>query len=165
MYNELQQKVYENKLNKGFNVTSVNKEIVLMAEEFGELCDAYITDNDAEIIDAIGDLMIYCLGLCAMLKADSDKIINKAAEQPERVQFLQDYFPYVGRELGMLAKKYRRAKKTSIEDIEGKDELVAILGRLMGYCSLMFKYVKADEMEVLEEIISNNAARNNQIKI
>jgi NTP pyrophosphatase (non-canonical NTP hydrolase) len=165
MYNELQQKVYESKLQKGFNVTSVNKEIVLMAEEFGELCDSYLTDNDAEIIDAIGDMMIYCLGLCAMLKVNSDEIINKSIEQPERKDFLQDYFPYVGRELGMLAKKYRRAQKTSIDDISNKDELVAILGKLMGYCNLMFRYVKADEMKVLEEIITNNAARNNQIRI
>ena len=33
----LQQEIYQNKVNRGFNVTDVGKEIVLMAEELGEL--------------------------------------------------------------------------------------------------------------------------------
>jgi hypothetical protein len=71
-YYELQQKIYDNKIKKNFNVNNVGKEVILMSEEFGELCDAYLTNNTLEIIDAIGDLMIYSLGLSAMFKLDAD---------------------------------------------------------------------------------------------
>ena len=34
---ELQKEIYNNKVNRGFNVTDIGKEIILMAEELGEL--------------------------------------------------------------------------------------------------------------------------------
>ncbi|HJZ50474.1 MAG TPA: hypothetical protein VKE41_25055 [Roseiflexaceae bacterium] len=34
---QLQYAIYQNKVDRGFNVTDVGKEIVLMAEELGEL--------------------------------------------------------------------------------------------------------------------------------
>lgn len=38
---KLQKEIYQNKLNKGFNVTDVGREIILMTEELGELARAY----------------------------------------------------------------------------------------------------------------------------
>ncbi len=81
---KLQQEIYQNKVNRGFNVTDVGKEIVLMAEELGELARAYKnsnklpareTDQRDEMIDAVGDLMVYCLGLCEMLGADGEDVL------------------------------------------------------------------------------------------
>jgi NTP pyrophosphatase (non-canonical NTP hydrolase) len=86
---ELQKSVYENKVNRGFNVTDVGKEIILMTEELGELARAYKKsnkkpareiDNRDEIIDAIGDLMAYCLGLCEMLGVDCKGVIENIIE-------------------------------------------------------------------------------------
>lgn len=81
---ELQRKIYRNKVDRGFNVTDVGKEIVLMVEELGELARAYkVSDkrpapeisHSEEMVDAVGDLMIYCLGLCEMLNVNSEEIL------------------------------------------------------------------------------------------
>ena len=85
----LQKQIYQNKIDKGFNVTDIGKEIILMTEELGELAKAYKNsdkksaseiNNKEEIIDAIGDLMVYCLGLCEMIGADSGEILEKIIE-------------------------------------------------------------------------------------
>jgi NTP pyrophosphatase (non-canonical NTP hydrolase) len=90
---KLQQEIYQNKVNRGFNVTDVGKEIVLMAEELGELARAYKnsnklpareTDQRDEMIDAVGDLMIYCLGLCEMLGVDSQDVLLQIVENNKR---------------------------------------------------------------------------------
>jgi NTP pyrophosphatase (non-canonical NTP hydrolase) len=90
---QLQQEIYQNKINRGFNVTDVGKEIVLMAEELGELARAYKnsnklpareTDQRDEMIDAVGDLMIYCLGLCEMLGVDSQDVLRQIVENNKR---------------------------------------------------------------------------------
>jgi NTP pyrophosphatase (non-canonical NTP hydrolase) len=87
---KLQEDIYQNKVDKGFNVTDVGKEIVLMTEELGELARAYKKSdhkdakeisNKEEIIDAVGDLMVYCLGLCEMLGLDSEEVIKNIVEQ------------------------------------------------------------------------------------
>lgn len=87
---QLQRDIYRNKVNRNFNVTDVGKEIVLMVEELGELARAYknsdklpapdINHKD-EMVDAIGDLMVYSLGLCEMLDADSEKMLRSIVEQ------------------------------------------------------------------------------------
>jgi NTP pyrophosphatase (non-canonical NTP hydrolase) len=82
---KLQRTIYQNKVDHNFNVTDVGKEIVLMVEELGELANAYKrsdkqpapdTSEKADMVDAIGDLMIYCLGLCEMLQVNSEKVLN-----------------------------------------------------------------------------------------
>ena len=152
VYYELQQRIYENKLRRNFNVVDVGKEIILMSEEFGELCDAYLTENNAEIVDAIGDLMTYCLGLSAMFKWNADEVLNLKVESPNNPSSLENFFPYVGREVGMIAKTFKKSNKQPIDDINNRDQFRTHVGNLMGYCSLMFDYVKVDETSVLEEI-------------
>lgn len=85
----LQKEIFSNKQRRGFNTTDVGKEIILMIEELGELAKAYKKsnkkpageiDNREEIIDAIGDLAVYCLGLCEMLKIDSGETLKKIIE-------------------------------------------------------------------------------------
>ena len=86
---QLQREIYQNKVDRGFNVTDVGKEIVLMVEELGELAHAY-KDSDKlpavnishkeEMVDAVGDLMVYCLGLCEMLGVDSEDVLRTIVE-------------------------------------------------------------------------------------
>lgn len=38
---KLQKEIYKNKVKRGFNVTDVGEEIILMTEELGELAKAY----------------------------------------------------------------------------------------------------------------------------
>jgi NTP pyrophosphatase (non-canonical NTP hydrolase) len=85
----LQREIYQNKVDRGFNVTDVGKEIVLMAEELGELARAYknsdklpapdVSHKD-EMVDAVGDLMVYCLGLCEMLDVDGEDVLQTIVE-------------------------------------------------------------------------------------
>ena len=90
---KLQKEIYQNKLNKGFNVVDVGKEIVLMTEELGELARAYKNsdkkpareiNNKDEIIDTIGDLMVYCLGLCEMLGVNSKEVLERIVENNKK---------------------------------------------------------------------------------
>ncbi|MDF1514925.1 MAG: MazG nucleotide pyrophosphohydrolase domain-containing protein [Anaerolineae bacterium] len=89
---ELQRKIYQNKVNRNFNVTDVGKEIVLMVEELGELANAYKRSDQkpapdisekVDMVDAIGDLMIYCLGLCEMLEVDSEDVLQATVTRNE----------------------------------------------------------------------------------
>lgn len=83
---ELQQEIYNNKVRRNWNVTDVGKEIVLMVEELGELARAYKNSNKLpaaeidqreEITDAIGDLMVYCLGLCEMMGGNAEEVLTQ----------------------------------------------------------------------------------------
>jgi len=162
VYYQLQQRIYENKLKRNFNVTDVGKEVILMTEEFGELCDAYLTNNRNEIVDAVGDLMVYCLGISAMFKWNADEVLNSKVESPNNPASLEYFFPYVGREVGMIAKTFKKSNKQAVEKINNKDQFRTHLGNLMGYLSMMFDYVKEDDFSVLEEIIRNNEQRTHQ---
>ena len=165
VYHELQRRIYENKVRRNFNVTDVGKEVVLMSEEFGELCDAYLTNNDDEITDAIGDLMVYCLGLSAMFKWHADEVLNPKVESPNNPTSLENFFPYIGREVGMIAKTFKKSNKQAVDEINNRDQFRNHIGNLMGYCSMMFDYVHTDGISVLEEIIGNNERRTHQGQI
>ena len=86
---QLQREIYQNEVNRGFNVTDVGKEIVLMVEELGELAHAYKNSDKLpapnlshreEMVDAVGDLMVYCLGLCEMLGVSSEDVLQTIVE-------------------------------------------------------------------------------------
>lgn len=90
---KLQKEIYENKVKRNFNITDVGKEIVLMTEELGELARAYKNsdkknakeiNNKEEIVDAIGDLMVYCLGLSEMLGVDAEEVLKKIVENNKK---------------------------------------------------------------------------------
>lgn len=77
---ELQKEIFENKKRRGFNVSDVGKEVVLMVEELGELARAVKNQDREAMTDAVGDLMVYCLGLCEILGIDSQKVIERIVE-------------------------------------------------------------------------------------
>jgi NTP pyrophosphatase (non-canonical NTP hydrolase) len=77
---EMQKEIFGNKIKRGFNTTDIGKEIVLMTEELGELAKAFKNKNKDEMIDAVGDLMIYCLGLCEIFDIDSKELLQKIIE-------------------------------------------------------------------------------------
>jgi hypothetical protein len=159
VYLTLQKRVYENKVRRDFNITDMGKELNLLAEESGELCDAILQNNRAEITDAIGDLMVYCLGLCEMFKFNSDETITLVSEPPES---LAGYALHTGREVGMLAKTYKRSNKKPVNEIDQREEFALHIGRLMGVCSSMFTFIGENEMQVLEQIITANETRTHQ---
>ena len=77
---ELQKEIYENKKRRGFNVSDVGKEVVLMVEELGELARAVKNRDKEQMADATGDLMVYCLGLCEILGIDAQHLLERIVE-------------------------------------------------------------------------------------
>jgi len=104
----LQQEIFDNKKRRGFNTTCVLKEIALLAEELGELAEAYKEEqqvhHDADKIsehaeprdvqalddrfaaarlkqvDAYGDLIVLCLGGLKILETSAQKTIEDIVE-------------------------------------------------------------------------------------
>jgi NTP pyrophosphatase (non-canonical NTP hydrolase) len=66
---EAQKAVFQNKLDKGFNVTDVNKEFCLLYGEVAEAYDAW-RKKKADVGEELADIAIYLLGVSEMLGID-----------------------------------------------------------------------------------------------
>ena len=74
---KLQKEIYQNKVDKGFNTTDVNKEFCLLYGEVGEAYDAYRKGKD-DLGEELADIAIYLLGLSEILGKDlEEEIENK----------------------------------------------------------------------------------------
>ena len=71
---ELQKKVYENKVNKGFNVTDIPKEFCLAYGEMAEAYEAY-RKKKSDLGEELADVAIYLLGISEILGIDLEKEI------------------------------------------------------------------------------------------
>lgn len=82
---EIQKEIWQNKVDKGFNIIDVNKEFCLLYGEVGEAYDAYRKKKD-DLGEELADIAIYLLGLSEMLGIDlEDEIINKVKKNRKRV--------------------------------------------------------------------------------
>lgn len=87
---EMQKAVYQNKLNKGFNVTDVNKEFCLLYGEVAEAYDAW-RKKKADVGEELADIAIYLMGLSEILGIDLEREIeNKMAVNQDRIYKLVD---------------------------------------------------------------------------
>ena len=64
--NEMQKAVWQNKINKGFNLTNVEKEFCFLYGEMGEAFEAYRKKKD-DLGEELADIGLYLLGLSEML--------------------------------------------------------------------------------------------------
>ena len=73
---KLQKEIYQNKVNKGFNVTDINKEFCLT---YGEVAEAYEAwrKNKEDLGEELADVAIYLLGLSEILGIDLENEIQK----------------------------------------------------------------------------------------
>ena len=69
---KLQKGIYQNKVDKGFNTTDVNKEFCLLYGEVGEAYDAYRKGKD-DLGEKLADIAIYLLGLSEILGKDLEE--------------------------------------------------------------------------------------------
>ena len=76
---KIQKSVYQNKINKGFNVTDVNKEFCLL---YGEVAEAYESwrKKKSDVGEELADVAIYLLGLSEILGIDLAYEIEKKIE-------------------------------------------------------------------------------------
>lgn len=69
---EVQSRAWANKLNKGFNVTDVNREFNLIYGELAEAYEAYAKQK-SDVGEELADVMLYLLSLAKMLNVDLEK--------------------------------------------------------------------------------------------
>ena len=82
---EMQKAVYQNKLDKGFNVTDVHKEFCLLYGEVAEAYDAWRKKKE-NVGEELADVAIYLMGLSEILGIDlEDEIEEKMAINQGRV--------------------------------------------------------------------------------
>ena len=83
--NELQKQVYQNKLDKKFNVTDINMEFALTYGELSEAYDAW-RKKKGNVGEEIADVIIYLLGLCEILNVNlEEELLNKIEVNKSRV--------------------------------------------------------------------------------
>ena len=76
---EMQKAVFQNKLDKGFNVTDINKEFCLLYGEVGEAYEAWNKKHD-DLGGELADIALYLMGLSEMLGLDLEKEIETKME-------------------------------------------------------------------------------------
>lgn len=82
---KIQKDIWQNKLNKGFNTTDVNKEFYLLYGEVSEAYDAWKKKKDY-LNEELADIAIYLMGLSEMLGFDlADEIEKKVSKNEKRV--------------------------------------------------------------------------------
>lgn len=84
---ELQKKIYQNKVNKHFNLTNIHQEFCYIYGEVAEAYDAWYKKQGNEAISLeLADIAIYVLGLSEMLDISlEDAILKKIAINEKRV--------------------------------------------------------------------------------
>ena len=82
---KIQKDIWQNKLNKGFNTTDVNKELCVLYGEVSEAYDAWKKKKD-DLNEELADIAIYLMGLSEMLGFDlADEIEKKVSKNEKRV--------------------------------------------------------------------------------
>lgn len=79
----IQKEVWQNKINKGFNTTDVNKEFCFLYGEVAEAYEAYRKKKD-DLNEELADIAIYLMGLSEMLGFDLENEILKKVEKNEK---------------------------------------------------------------------------------
>ena len=76
----MEKQIWQNKLNKGFNTTDVNKKFCLLYGEVGEAYDAWKKKKD-DLGEELADIAIYLMGLSEMIGFDlEEQILNKVSK-------------------------------------------------------------------------------------
>lgn len=83
---KIQKDVYQNKINKGFNVTNVEKEFCLLYGEVSEAYEAYRKKKD-DLGEELADIAIYLLGLSEILGFNLGEEILKKHDKNEKREY------------------------------------------------------------------------------
>ncbi len=81
---QIQKDIYQNKVDKGFNVTDINKEFCLT---YGELSEAYEAwrKKKNDVGEEIADVVIYLMGLSEILNIDlENELLHKINKNRNR---------------------------------------------------------------------------------
>ena len=70
-----QKEIYQNKVNKGFNVTDLKEEFLYLYGEVNEAYEAWLK-NKEDLGEELADVAIYLLGIAEILGFDMEKEIE-----------------------------------------------------------------------------------------
>ena len=85
---EVQQQIYQNKVDKRWNISSVETELCLMHGEIAEFYEAY-RKHLPSIGEELADIAIYLLGIAEILQIDLEKEIERKMSINRRRQYTQ----------------------------------------------------------------------------
>jgi len=82
---QIQKDIWQNKINKGFNITDVNKEFCLLYGEVAETYEAWRKKKD-DLGEELADVAIYLMGLSELLGINlEEEILHKVSKNEKRV--------------------------------------------------------------------------------
>lgn len=84
----MQERVYQNKLNHGFNVSNVELEFCLLEGELSEAFEAYIKKHD-NLGEELADTAIYLMGLSQILGIDLEAEVEKKMKINEAREYVK----------------------------------------------------------------------------
>lgn len=85
-WSELQKRVYQNKVDHGFNVTDVREEFLLLYGEVGEAFEACERGGPG-LGEELADVAIYLLGLAEILHIDLGAEVERKMEINRRRRY------------------------------------------------------------------------------
>jgi NTP pyrophosphatase (non-canonical NTP hydrolase) len=85
---EAQQQIYQNKVDKHWNISSVETELCLMHGEIAEFYEAY-RKHLPSIGEELADIAIYLLGIAEILNIDLEKEIEQKININRHRQYIQ----------------------------------------------------------------------------
>lgn len=85
---KLQKKIYQNKVDKWFNVTDIHKEFCYIHEEVAEANRAYYKKLP-DVWEELADVVIYLLWLAEILKIDLEDELVKKVEKNKKREYKQ----------------------------------------------------------------------------
>ena len=83
---ELQTEAYQNKLDKGFNVTDVNLEFCLTYGELAEAHEAW-RNKRPDVGEELADVAIYLMGLAEILGVDQQAEVERKVSKNRRREY------------------------------------------------------------------------------
>ena len=83
---KMQKDVYQNKIDKGWNVTDINKEFCLTYGEVSEAYEAWRKKKD-DVGEELDDIVIYILGISEILSLNLEGEILKKVEKNKHREY------------------------------------------------------------------------------
>ena len=83
---KMQKEIYQNKVNKGFNVTDIKEEFLYLYGEVGEAYEAWLKDKE-DLGEELADVAIYLLGIAQILDIDMEKEIEHKILKNEKRKY------------------------------------------------------------------------------
>lgn len=93
-FRQLQKDVYQNKVDKGFNVTDLNMEFCYAYGELGEAYSAWLKKKD-DLGEELADVVIFLMGISEIVGLDlEEEIKHKIKKNKTRIYKNIDGVPF-----------------------------------------------------------------------